>query len=100
MINFDNIGNVIRKYRKSRAKTQGDMAQYLDITMSQYANLEKGKSLLNIEQLACIANILMIPVVELTTGFTEDAEILEAMKVFVADLERKIAYYESKHNLT
>lgn len=96
MIDFTNVCAVIRKYRKLRSKTQEELAVYLDISTAQYANLEKGNSLLNIEQLAIIANTLKIPVIELTTGVIEDVDILDALKTAISELDKRVTYYENK----
>jgi len=68
------LGMVIRSTRESKGFSQDYMSEMLDIAQSTYANIESGKTLITIDRLLHIAQILeinihqMLDQVSLLTG--------------------------------
>ncbi|MBK9984992.1 MAG: helix-turn-helix transcriptional regulator [Saprospiraceae bacterium] len=54
------LGMVIRSTRESRGFSQDYMSEMLDIAQSTYANIESGKTLITMDRLLHIAQILEI----------------------------------------
>ncbi len=65
MSSSQKIAWIIRTCRLSRGYSQDYMAEMLQMCQSSYANLESGKSLLTIDRLLHIAQVLNIDVHEL-----------------------------------
>ena len=85
------IGNVIKKYRKSKGMTQEEMASRLGVTAPAVNKWEKGSSLPDVALLAPIARLLGITTDELLSFRDEltDEEINQYLSQLQKDLERK-----------
>lgn len=56
------LGTVIRTYREAKYYSQEYMAEMLGISQSAYANLENGKSVLSIDRLLRITEVLQLDI--------------------------------------
>ena len=56
-----NLGNVIRKYRKERGHTQNSLAEQMGITQRQVMYIENGQSYPKFETLCRLIQVLNIP---------------------------------------
>lgn len=59
------IQDSVRKSRKQSGLTQEQMAEKLDLSLTAYANLERGQTAMNLERLQQISEILDVDVMEL-----------------------------------
>ena len=77
------IGQIIRKYRKSKNMTQEEMAERLGVTAPAVNKWERGNSLPDITLLAPIARLLGISLDTLLTfqGDLTDREVNELIAV-------------------
>lgn len=55
------IGSLIRKVRVKKGITQEELAEKLSLSQSSYSKLENGETIIDIERLQEIANILNVP---------------------------------------
>ena len=85
------IGNVIKKYRKSKGMTQEEMAVRLGVTAPAVNKWEKGSALPDVALLAPIARLLGITTDELLSFKDDltDEEINQYLSELQADLECK-----------
>jgi transcriptional regulator with XRE-family HTH domain len=60
-----NVHQNIKKVRILRGKTREELADQLGLCVKQYANLENGKSRIDIERFVKIAGILEVSVITL-----------------------------------
>ncbi len=102
------IKDNIRKIRKSRKVTQEQMALGMDISLTAYRDLEKGRTSIVNDNLAKIAYLLETSTEELVFGYRpvqadrsklEDVRAeydsqIEALRTRVADLGKQVRYLE------
>ena len=83
------IGQIIRKYRKSKNMTQEEMAERLGVTAPAVNKWERGNSLPDITLLAPIARLLGISLDTLLTfqGDLTDREVNELIAVLNGKLK-------------
>lgn len=69
-----NLGCVIRKYRKERGYTQSSLAEKMGITQRQVMYIENGQSFPKFETLCRFIEILRIPPENLFRPIADDAD--------------------------
>lgn len=62
------IGNRLRKHRKSKGLTQAETAELLQLSLNFYGDIERGKSRLSIEKMILAHEKLGIELTYLLTG--------------------------------
>lgn len=107
-MNNDSIKENIRNKRKSRQLTQEDMAEKLNISLTAYRDLEKGKTAVMNSNVFRIAGILGISTEELILGYMpeqasgihlEDVQAeyggrISVMEKRISDLEKLVSTLE------
>lgn len=63
------IGSRIKQFRVRQGLTQGQVAEYLELSRSQISHIEKGKRNIELEKLERLANLFGV---ELAAFFNED----------------------------
>ncbi len=89
------IGTAIRKRRKELGWSQEQLAEKVGVTFQQMQRYENGSTMLNVENVQRIADILGLPV---TDFFASDSSVAVAEPVesyFAADEKALLRHYRS-----
>lgn len=89
------IGAAIRTRRKELGWAQDELAEKIGVTLHQMQRYESGRTILNVENVQRIADILGLPV---TDFFTADNSVTVAEPVesyFAADEKALLRHYRS-----
>lgn len=100
MLSPDQIGPAIRSLRESRGYSQEYMADRLDISQSNYACLESGKTAMRVDRLLRIMDILETDPTQLLNGASHHAdqdqiiypEVKEVYEKLISEMKEEIAY--------
>jgi transcriptional regulator with XRE-family HTH domain len=84
------VGRVLGVVRESRGITQGEVASKMGLTQSAYSRLERGESVLNVEQLRIVAGTVKLTV----------PEILKQVEEYEAKLKQRTVKLVSKGDST
>ena len=100
------LGMVIRSTRESKGFSQDYMSEMLDIAQSTYANIESGKTLITIDRLLHIAQILEINIhqmfdhVSLQPGHALIPDTREAYDQLITEMKSEITFLRGLVNNT
>lgn len=88
-IKTEEIGSQMKTIRQEKGITQEDVADKLNISQSSYAKLENGGTVIDIERLQEVADVLEVP----NSEFIPETEKLEATQV-ISKKGKKVKYFQ------
>jgi len=81
---YRKLGLSLRAARSAAGKTQGEVAQYLDVTFQQVQKYEKGKDRIPVDRLVSLAAYLEVPLAQFIAPSDGDSEFQSLASQFSA----------------
>lgn len=73
-VDFNIIGERIKKVRKERGMTQEDLAEKMDVSIAFLSRIERGTSQINLKRLSQICGLLGITEGEILNGSSNNSD--------------------------
>ena len=96
------LGKEVYRVRRSKGLSQAELASYVELSLSQYRKIEKGRAPVSVERLLFIAQAMNVSIVELLKPFIDNPEVLftrEQIERMQSRLARFIFEIADPHDL-